>query len=55
MFCSKTTTFARDAFLVRFGDTAANTGTLALLDSHPKTKDLPILTKTLCASGVAAS
>eukprot|EP01083_Nonionella_stella_P022915 63333_1 len=34
--------------LARFGDTAANTGALAILDAHPETKDLPILTKTIC-------
>ena len=41
--------------LARFGDTAANTGTLMILNAHPKTKDLPILTKTICASSAAAS
>eukprot|EP00485_Elphidium_margaritaceum_P007214 CAMPEP_0202701946 /NCGR_PEP_ID=MMETSP1385-20130828/14984_1 /ASSEMBLY_ACC=CAM_ASM_000861 /TAXON_ID=933848 /ORGANISM="Elphidium margaritaceum" /LENGTH=294 /DNA_ID=CAMNT_0049359477 /DNA_START=64 /DNA_END=948 /DNA_ORIENTATION=- len=39
----------------RFGDTAANTGMLVLLDSNPNTKDLPILTKTLAASAAASS
>merc|ERR1712129_542592 len=41
--------------LARFGDTAANTGTLMLMNSHPKTKDLPIMAKTICASAAAAS
>lgn len=41
--------------LSRFGDTAANTGTLAVLNSHPNTKDLPTAVKTLGASLMAAS
>lgn len=40
--------------LSRFGDTAANTGALALLDSYDSTKDLPIAVKTLVASVSAA-
>lgn len=39
----------------RFGDTAANTGTLTLMNAHPMTKDLPVAAKTLAASGAAAS
>lgn len=37
----------------RFGDTAANTGMLALLDSMESTVNLPIGIKTLCASVTA--
>jgi len=40
--------------LSRFGDTAANTGALALLDSYDSTKNLPIGVKTLTASASAA-
>jgi len=40
--------------LSRFGDTAANTGVLELLNSYEKTKDLPLSAKTLCASFMAA-
>jgi len=40
--------------LSRFGDTAANTAALTVLNSHPKTKDLHVSVKTLAASGVAA-
>ena len=40
--------------LSRFGDTAANTGALALLDSYDSTKDLPVGVKTLTASASAA-
>ncbi len=40
--------------LSRFGDTAANTGALALLDSYDATKNLPIGVKTLTASASAA-
>ena len=40
--------------LSRFGDTAANTGIITLLDSHDKTKDLPVSIKTFAASGTAA-
>jgi len=39
----------------RFGDTAANTGTLVLLDSYETTKNLPMYAKTVCASLTAAS
>lgn len=38
----------------RFGDTAANTGILALMDSYDSTKGLPVGAKTLCASVAAA-
>lgn len=38
----------------RFGDTAANAGTLALFDSYASTKDLPVAVKTFGASTVAA-
>jgi len=40
--------------LARFGDTAANTGMLTLLNAHPKTKDLHVSVKTLAASSVAS-
>lgn len=38
----------------RFGDTAANTGVLALMESYEETKDLPIWVKTMGASVSAA-
>jgi len=38
----------------RFGDTAANAGTLALLDSYEATMNLPVAVKTAFASGSAA-
>jgi len=38
----------------RFGDTAANTGVLTLLDNIDSTKDLPVAAKTVCASAAAA-
>lgn len=41
--------------LSRFGDTAANTGVLTLMDNLPQTRDLPVLVKTMCASAGAAS
>jgi hypothetical protein len=41
--------------LSRFGDTAANAGVLTFLNSHEKTKDLPIVVKTVGASLTAAS
>ena len=41
--------------LSRFGDTAANAGILALLDSHENTVDLPIGVKTLAASAAAGA
>ena len=41
--------------LSRFGDTAANAGMLALLDSYDSTSKLPIAIKTLTASGAAAA
>lgn len=40
--------------LSRFGDTAANTGIITLLDSNEKTKDLPVSIKTFVASSTAA-
>ena len=39
----------------RFGDTAANAGVLAILDSRADTKDLPSAVKTVAASAAAAS
>lgn len=36
--------------LTRFGDTAANVGVIALLESLPETKDLPLPIKTACGS-----
>jgi len=41
--------------LSRFGDTASNTGTLALLNAMPSTVNLPSGVKTMCASSAAAS
>lgn len=40
--------------LSRFGDTASNTGTIALLDSFEYTEKSPIWIKSMCASAVAA-
>ena len=40
--------------LSRFGDTAANTGVITLLDSFDETRDLPVMAKTTVASGAAA-
>jgi hypothetical protein len=40
--------------LSRFGDTAANVGVITFLNNNDTTKDLPILFKSICASGVAA-
>lgn len=40
--------------LSRFGDTAANTGTLVIVDSYPMTKDLPPYVKTAFCSVSAA-
>jgi hypothetical protein len=40
--------------LSRFGDTAANTGTLALLDAFESTEKLPVAAKTVAASFGAA-
>ena len=40
--------------LSRFGDTAANTGIITLLDSNENTKNLPVSIKTLAASTTAA-
>ena len=40
--------------LSRFGDTAANTGVITFMNSHPHTKDLNIWIKSGCASFVAA-
>ncbi|GLC49874.1 hypothetical protein PLESTB_000318100 [Pleodorina starrii] len=39
----------------RFGDTAANAGTLALLDSYDTTRGLPLGVKTLAASTAAGA
>ena len=39
----------------RFGDTAANAGMLALLESNAATRDIPVAAKTLAASVSAAS
>merc|ERR1719232_1919752 len=39
----------------RFGDTAANTGVLTIMNSHPDLKDLPIGLKTGGASVAAAT
>eukprot|EP00198_Chlamydomonas_reinhardtii_P008578 XP_001697915.1 predicted protein [Chlamydomonas reinhardtii] len=39
--------------LSRFGDTAANAGTLSLLDAYPSTAGLPVGVKTLVASTAA--
>jgi len=41
--------------LSRFGDTAANTGVLALMNSDPSLTTLPTAVKTVCASAAAAS
>lgn len=41
--------------LSRFGDTAANTGTIIALDSNETTKKLPIWAKSACASLMAAT
>lgn len=41
--------------LSRFGDTAANSGVLTLLDSFDSTKTLPVGVKTAAASGCAAA
>ena len=40
--------------LSRFGDTAANTGVLTLLDNLESTRDLNVGIKTVAASGSAA-
>merc|ERR1719373_335944 len=39
----------------RFGDTAANTGMLTILNANPSTRELPTPVKTLGASLAAAS
>lgn len=39
----------------RFGDTAANTGMLTILNASPSTRDLPTPVKTVAASAAAAS
>ena len=39
----------------RFGDTAANTGMLTLMNNHPALVDLPVQVKTIGASAAAAS
>lgn len=41
--------------LSRFGDTAANTGTLAALDAFEFTAELPVAAKTVAASVAAAA
>ena len=41
--------------LSRFGDTAANAGMVAALDSTETTRKLPVFVKTMCASLAAAS
>ncbi|KAK9808597.1 hypothetical protein WJX72_000238 [[Myrmecia] bisecta] len=41
--------------LSRFGDTAANAGTLSLLESYESTKKLPVPVKTLAASAASAA
>ena len=41
--------------LSRFGDTAANTGVLTLLDSYESTRSLPVAVKTVAASATAAT
>lgn len=41
--------------LSRFGDTASNTGMLALLDSYDSTKDLAAAQKTFFASGASSA
>lgn len=41
--------------LSRFGDTAANAGAIALLDSYPQTKDLPSPVKSIFSSSAAAT
>lgn len=41
--------------LSRFGDTAANTGTVALLDNMDATKNMPVAAKTVAASASAAT
>jgi hypothetical protein len=41
--------------LSRFGDTAANTGTLAALDAFETTADLPVAFKTVAASVAAGA
>ena len=41
--------------LSRFGDTAANTGMMTLMDSYDSTKNLPVGLKTVSASAAAAA
>jgi len=41
--------------MARFGDTAANTGTIVALDSNEMTQKLPIWAKSACASLMAAA
>ncbi|KAG8868455.1 hypothetical protein FRC20_003386 [Serendipita sp. 405] len=41
--------------LARFGDAAANVGALALLESNPTTRNLPVLVKTFFASVFAGA
>lgn len=40
--------------LSRFGDTAANTGMMTVMDSYDSTRDLPVGIKTISASAAAA-
>ena len=40
--------------LARFGDTAANAGVMAFMESNESTRDLPVMVKTLGASIAAA-
>lgn len=40
--------------LSRFGDTAANTGMMTLLNAHPQAKEWNVVVKSLCASTVAS-
>lgn len=40
--------------LSRFGDTAANTGMMTLMDSYESTRNLPVGLKTVSASAAAA-
>ena len=39
----------------RFGDTAANNGVMAYLNSHESTKHLPTSVKTFCGSTAAGT
>lgn len=50
-----TSTYRLQGPLSRFGDTAANAGTLSLLDSYEMTSGLNVGLKTVVASAAAAS